>query len=78
MDTEYYFELITRISIVKLHELNHTVDRVRTLFTSFNVRDADEKYFNTDAYSQTTRSNQFGPDDYGQIWVKDITVSPND
>ena len=46
---------------------NDTVDRVRTLFTSFNVRDADEKYFNTDAYSQTTRSNQFGSDDYGQI-----------
>ncbi len=78
MDTEYYFELTMRRSVVRLYELNNSGNRVRTLFTSVNVGDADENYFKAGAYLQTTRENHFGSNDYGQISIRDIEVSPND
>ena len=78
MDTEYFFELTMRNSVVRLYELNNSGNRVRTLFTSVDIGDADENYFKAGSYLQTTRSNQFGSNDYGQISIRDISVSPND
>lgn len=78
MDTEYYFELTMRNSVVTLYELNNNGNRARTLFTSVDIGDADENYFKAGAYLQTTRENQFGSNDYGQISIRDISVSPND
>lgn len=78
MDTEYFFELTMRNSVVRLYELNNSGNRVRTLFTSVDIGDADENYFKAGAYLQTTRENQFGSNDYGQISIRDISVTPND
>jgi len=78
MDTEYYFELTMRNSVVRLYELNNSGNRVRTLYTSPNVGDADENYFKAGCYLQSTSSSHDDSNVYGQVAIKDISVSPND
>ena len=78
MDTEYYFELTMRKSVVRLYELNNSGNRVRTLFTSDNVGDADENYFKAGVYLQSTKSSHSKSNVFGQVAIRDLEVSPND
>lgn len=78
MDTEYYFELTMKNSVVRLYELNNSGNRVRTLFTSVNLGDTDENYFKAGCYLQSTNSSHYGSNTYGQVAIRDLEVSPND
>ncbi|MDH7445801.1 RICIN domain-containing protein [Aquimarina sp. 2201CG14-23] len=75
MDTEYYFELTMRNSVVRLYELNNSGSRVRTLFTSVDIGDADENYFKAGAYLQSTSSSHSSSNVYGQVAIKDLSVN---
>ena len=75
MDTEYYFELTMRNSVVRLYELNNSGNRVRTLYTSQNVGDADQNYFKAGSYLQSTRSSHAGSNVYGQVAIRSLSVS---
>ena len=77
MDTEYYFELTMRNSVVRLYELNNSGSRTRTLYTSDDIGDADENYFKAGAYLQSTRSSHADSNVYGQVSIRNISVSPN-
>ena len=78
MDTEYYFELTMRNSVVRLYNLNNSGNRIRTLYTSDNVGNADQNYFKAGCYLQSTRSSHADSNVYGQVSIRDISVSPND
>ena len=78
MDTEYYFELTMRKSVVRLYELNNSGNRVRELFKSENLGDTDENYFKAGCYLQSTKSSHSGSNTYGQVAIRDLRVSPND
>ncbi|WP_378173368.1 RICIN domain-containing protein [Aquimarina sp. SS2-1] len=75
MDTEYYFELTMKNSVVRLYQLNNSGSRVRTLFTSANVGDADENYFKAGCYLQSTSSSHSSSNVYGQVLIKDLSVN---
>lgn len=78
MDTDYYFELTMANGIVTLYDLDDNGDRETTLFTSGDVGDADENYFKAGVYLQTTTSDQYDSDVYGQVSISELSVSPND
>lgn len=75
MDTEYYFELAMKNSVVKLYELNSSGNRVQTLFTSVDIGDADENYFKAGCYLQSTSSSHSNSSTYGLVGIKSITVN---
>jgi len=77
MDTEYYFELTMRNGVVTLYNLNNSGNRIRTLFQSVDIGNADENYFKAGCYLQSTKSSHAGSNVYGQVLIKDLTVSPD-
>ncbi len=78
MDTEYYFELTMRNSVVTLYNLNNSGNRTSTLFQSVDLGDTDENYFKAGCYLQSTKSSHAGSNVYGQVAIRSISVSPND
>ena len=78
MDREFYFELTMRRSVARLYELNNDGSRRRELFESVNLGDVDNNYFKCGSYLQTTQSSHRDSDDFGQIAIRDLEVSPND
>ena len=78
MDTEYYFELTMRRSEITLYELNNNGTRNRLLWRSVDLGDVDENYFKCGSYLQTTQSSHADSDDFGEISIRDLEVSPND
>jgi len=77
MDTEYYFELTMKNGVVKLYNLNNSGNRIQTLFTSVDIGNANENYFKAGCYLQSTSSSHSGSSVYGQVLIKDLTVSPD-
>ena len=77
MDTEYYFELTMQNGVVRLYNLNNSGSRIQTLFTSQDVGNADENYFKAGCYLQSTSSSHASSSVYGQVLIKDLTVSPD-
>ncbi|HAS45752.1 MAG TPA: hypothetical protein DCS93_35050 [Microscillaceae bacterium] len=77
MDTEYYFELTMRNGVVTLYNLNNSGNRIRTLFQSVDIGNADENYFKAGCYLQSTKSSHASSNVYGQVLIKDLTVSPD-
>ena len=78
MDREYYFELTMRDSRARLYELRDNGTRNELLWTSVDLGDVDENYFKCGSYLQTTQSSHRDSDDFGQIAIRDLEVSPND
>ena len=78
MDTEYYFELTMRRSEITLYELNNNGTRNRLLWRSVDLGDVDNNYFKCGSYLQTTQSSHRDSDDFGEISIRDLEVSPND
>jgi len=77
MDTEYYFELTMQNGVVKLYNLNNSGSRIQTLFTSVDIGNANENYFKAGCYLQSTSSSHDSSNVYGQVLIKDLTVSPD-
>ncbi len=77
MDTEYYFELTMKNGVVKLYNLNNSGSRIQTLFQSVDIGNADENYFKAGCYLQSTSSSHSSSNVYGQVLIKDLTVSPD-
>lgn len=77
LDTEYYFELTMKNGVVKLYNLNNSGNRIQTLFTSVDIGNADENYFKAGCYLQSTSSSHSSSNVYGQVLIKDLTVSPD-
>ena len=78
MDREYYFELTMRDSRARLYELNNNGTRNELLWTSVDLGDVDNNYFKCGSYLQTTQSSHRDSDDFGEISIRDLEVSPND
>ena len=78
LDTEYYFELTMRNGVVRLYNLNNSGNRIRTLFQSVDIGDADENYFKAGCYLQSTSSSDSGSNVYGQVLIKNLSVNPDD
>jgi hypothetical protein len=77
MDTEYYFELAMKNGVVSLYNLNDSGNRIQTLFRSVDIGNADQNYFKAGCYLQSTSSSHSGSNVYGQVLIKDLTVSPD-
>ncbi len=77
MDTEYYFELTMQNGVVRLYNLNNNGSRNEELFESVDIGNANENYFKAGCYLQSTSSSHHGSNVYGQVLIKDLTVSPN-
>ncbi|GAA3511408.1 hypothetical protein GCM10022393_26480 [Aquimarina addita] len=77
MDTEYYFELAMTNGVVSLYNLNSSGNRTQTLFRSVDIGNANENYFKAGCYLQSTSSSHSGSSVYGQVLIKDLTVSPD-
>jgi len=75
MDTEYYFEITMRNSIVTLYELDSDGGRVGALFTSVNIGDADNNYFKAGNYLQSTSSSHSNSSTFGLVGISDLSVS---
>lgn len=77
MDTEYYFELTMKNGVVKLYNLNNSGNRIQTLFQSVDIGNANENYFKAGCYLQSTSNSHSGSSTYGQVLIKNISVSPD-
>ncbi len=77
MDTEYYFELTMQNGVVKLYNLNNSGNRIQTLFESVDIGNANENYFKAGCYLQSTSSSHASSSVYGQVLIKNLTVSPD-
>lgn len=77
MDTEYYFELTMKNGVVTLYNLNNSGNRIRTLFRSVDIGNADQNYFKAGCYLQSTRSSHSSSNVYGQVLIKNLTVNPD-
>ena len=78
MDTEYYFELTMKNGVVRLYNLNNSGNRIKELYRSVDIGNADENYFKAGCYLQSTSSSHDKSNVYGQVLIKDLEVSPND
>ncbi len=77
MDTEYYFELAMKSGVVTLYNLNNSGNRIQTLWQSEDIGNANECYFKAGCYLQSTSSSHSSSNVYGQVLIKDLTVSPD-
>uniref|UniRef100_UPI0025C1F7DB polysaccharide lyase family 7 protein n=1 Tax=Lacinutrix sp. TaxID=1937692 RepID=UPI0025C1F7DB len=74
MNTDYYFELTMKNSIVTLYELNDNGLRVNTLFTS-GATASTGNYFKAGCYLQTTLSSHSSSSTYGLVGISALSVS---